>query len=245
MFRGVEGHNGIDTEPVELFKGIKGAKGRNFYPSDLSVEEFHNIIQTMLEQGKDDEVRKIFSVRTMVRRDGNLLKAIDYTEYFADSFSKIANELEVAAHYTTDNDFKEFLSWQAQALIQNNEDMDMLADKHWAELQNNNQLEFTIGRESYDDEMSPSVYDNPKLLKINEEFELDNMAKYVVVIDKNISQTKVDNEDVNILKVKEIVITNFYYQNEGFDDMRFGDLTFFGKLKSIIALFVPKFRLQM
>ena len=86
---------------------------------------------------------------------------------------------------------------------------------------------------------------NPRLLKINEEFDLDNMAKYVVVIDKNISQTKVDNEDVNILKAKEIVITNFYYQNEGFDDIRFGDLTFGGKLKSIIALFVPKFRLQM
>ena len=86
---------------------------------------------------------------------------------------------------------------------------------------------------------------NPRLLKINEEFDLDNMAKYVVVIDKKISQTKVDNEDVNVLKAKEIVITNFYYQNEGFDDIRFGDLTFGGKLKSIIALFVPKFRLQM
>ena len=86
---------------------------------------------------------------------------------------------------------------------------------------------------------------NPRLLKINEEFDLDYMAKYVVVIDKNIAQTKVDDEDVNVLKAKEIVITNFYYQNEGFDDMRFGDLTFGGKLKSIIALFVPKFRLQM
>ncbi len=86
---------------------------------------------------------------------------------------------------------------------------------------------------------------NPRLLKINEEFDLDYMAKCVVVIDKNISQTKVDNEDVNVLKAKEIVITNFYYQNEGLDDIRFGDLTFGGKLKSIIALFVPKFRLQM
>ena len=177
MFRGVEGHNGIDTEPVELFKGIKGAKGRNFYPSDLSTEEFHKIIKTMLEQGKDDDVRKIFSVRTMVRRDGDVLKAIDYTEYFADSFSKIANELEVAAHYTTDDDFREFLSWQVQALLQNNEDMDMLADKHWAILQNNNQLEFTISRESYDDKMSPSVYDNPQLLKMLEDRKIEVNAK--------------------------------------------------------------------
>ncbi len=86
---------------------------------------------------------------------------------------------------------------------------------------------------------------NPRLLKINKEFDLDYMAKYVVVIDKNTSKTKVDNEDVNVLKAKEIVITNFYYQKDGFDDIRFGDLTFGGKVKSIIALFVPKFRLQM
>ena len=86
---------------------------------------------------------------------------------------------------------------------------------------------------------------NPRLLKINKDFDLDHMAKYVVVIDKDITQTKVDNEDVNVLKAKEIVITNFYYQNEGFDDIRFSELTFGGKLKSIIALFVPKFRLQM
>ena len=36
-FHGVEGHNGIDLEPIEIFKGIKGSKGRNFYPSDLGV----------------------------------------------------------------------------------------------------------------------------------------------------------------------------------------------------------------
>ena len=69
------------------------------------------------------------------RRDGNDLKAVDYTEYFKDAFSRAANEIEVAAHYTTDEDFKDYLGWQAQALPQNNEDMDMLADKHWAVLQ--------------------------------------------------------------------------------------------------------------
>lgn len=165
-FHGVEGHNGIDLEPIEIFKGIKGAKGRNFYPSDLSVEEFHKILTRMIEEGKIDEVKKILSVRTMVRRDKDILKAIDYTEYFKDEFSKAANELEVAAHYTTDEDFKDYLGWQAQALLQNNEDMDMLADKHWAVLQNNNQLEFTLGRESYDDELTPTVYDNPTLMEL-------------------------------------------------------------------------------
>lgn len=165
---GVCGLNGIDPEPVEIFNNVKGYKGRNFYPADLSVDEFHGILRNMLQEGKDDEVRKIVSARTMVRRNGAELKAIDYTEYFADEFSKAANELEVAAHYSTDAAFNDFLGWQVQALLQNNEDMDMLADKHWAVLQNT-PLEFTLSRENYDDEMTPTIFDNPSLAALLEE----------------------------------------------------------------------------
>ena len=160
---GVEGVNGVDEKPVEIFKGISGSMGRNFYPDDLTVHEFHEIISKMLDEGKKDEVQKILSARTMVRRKGDELHAIDYTEYFAPVFSEIANELEVAAHYTTDEKFKDFLGWQAQALLQNNEDMDMLADKHWAVLQDND-LEFTIGRENYDDQLTQTIYNNPELM---------------------------------------------------------------------------------
>ena len=42
---GVEGLNGIDAKPVEIFKGISGLPGRNFYPTDLTVAEFHTIIK--------------------------------------------------------------------------------------------------------------------------------------------------------------------------------------------------------
>lgn len=200
MFRGVEGHNGVEVEPVELFKGVKGARGRNFYPSDLSEAEFHAIIKTMLERGLDDEVKKILSVRTMVRRDGDILKAIDYTEYFSEIFSKVANELEVAAHYTTDEDFKDYLGWQAQALLQNNEDMDMLADKHWAVLQNNNQLEFTLSRESYDDELTPSIYNNPELLKKLERRGIEVNAKDMLGV--RVGIVNKDGTDL-ILRFKE------------------------------------------
>lgn len=161
-FNGVTGLNGLDPQPIEIFKDVKGFPGRNFYPSDLSVEEFHKIIKQMLEKGKTEEVRQILSNRTMVRRFGDELKAIDYTEYFAKEFSAIANELEVAAHYTKDEPFKDYLGWQAQALIQNNEEMDMLADKHWAVLQDS-PIEFTLSRENYDDEMTPTICENEEL----------------------------------------------------------------------------------
>lgn len=173
---GVEGLNGIDKEPVELFLGIKGAPGRNFYPDDLSREEFHNILIKMLEAGQVDEVRRILSVRTMVRRDGILLKAIDFTDYFAPEFSAIANQLELAAHYTTDDLLKDYLGWQAQALLQNNEDMDMLADKHWAQMQET-PIEFTIARENYNDELTPTVWENPRLAELLRQHDIEVNAK--------------------------------------------------------------------
>lgn len=173
---GVAGHNGIDQEPVQIFKELPLLPGKNFYPQDLSVEEFHSIILQMAKKGKIEELKKILSARTMVRRDGDDLKAIDYTEYFAKEFSEIANELEVAAYYCTEPEFKEFLQWQAQALLQNNKDMDMLADRHWARLQDT-KLEFTISRENYEDELTGTVYDNPEIIKVLEENNINVVAK--------------------------------------------------------------------
>ena len=173
---GVAGLNGIDPEPVEIFEDVHIYKGRNFYPTDLSVSEFHSILERMIKQGRLDEVRQIVSARTMVRRKGEDLVAIDYTEYFAKEFSAAANELELAAHYSTNHAFNDFLGWQAQALLQNNEDMDMLADKHWAVLQDT-PLEFTLSRENYDDEMTPTIFENNALRALLEERQIDVTPK--------------------------------------------------------------------
>lgn len=173
---GVAGHNGIDPEPVEIFKDVHLLAGKNFYPADMSIEEFHKIIIRMAERRKVKELKKILSARTMVVRNGDELKAIDYTEYFAKDFSLIANELEVAAHYCSDHAFKDYLGWQAQALLQNNPDMDMLADKHWAVLQNC-PLEFTISRENYEDEMTGTIFDNPEIIKIIGSLDIDVVSK--------------------------------------------------------------------
>jgi len=173
---GVAGLNGIDKEPVEIFKDVRLKEGKNFYPQDISVEEFHEILIKMLERGKVQEVKKILSSRTMVRRKNDELEAIDYTEYFQKEFSLIANELEVAAHYTTDHELKDYLGWQAQALLQNNEDMDMLADKHWAVLEMN-PIEFTISRENYEDELTGTVFENAVLKKYINDFQIDVCAK--------------------------------------------------------------------
>ena len=173
---GVAGFNGVDKQPIEVFEGLPLLKGHNFYPSDLSEQEFHGILIAMLTSGKINEVREILSARTMVRRNGKELKAIDYTEYFAKDFSAIANELEVAAHYTDDDALEDYLGWQAQALLQNNPEMDSLADKHWAVLQDC-PLEFTISRENYDDEITPSVYNNTELANLLAQHNIEAVSK--------------------------------------------------------------------
>ena len=173
---GVAGSNGLDKEPVEIFEGIHIYEGKNFYPTDLDAEELREIINKMLDEGKIEEVKQILSARTMVRREGNYLKAIDYTEYFEPEFSEIANELECAAHYTTDELFKDYLGWQAQALIQNNEEMDILADKHWAKMQET-PLEFTLSRENYDDKLTPTIFSDKKLCERLEKLNIKPVPK--------------------------------------------------------------------
>lgn len=176
-FNGASGHNGIDQDPIEIFKDVKLLPGKNFYPQDLSIPKFHSILKQMIKAGKVSEVKQILSARTMVRWDKEgYLKAIDYTEYFAPQFSKIANELELAAHYSTNSLFKEFLGWQAQALLQNNEDMDMLADRHWALMQDT-PLEFTISRENYEDEITGTVFEDDELKELFAQNGIEPCAK--------------------------------------------------------------------
>lgn len=173
---GVAGFNGVDKRPVEIFEGLHLLKGHNFYPEDMDVEEFHRILTAMLTGGKVDEVRNVLSARTMVRREGKELRVVDYTEYFAKEFSAAANELEAAAYYTDDEELKDYLGWQAQALLQNNEEMDVLADRHWAVLQNC-PLEFTLSRENYDDEITPSVYENAELAELLKKHGIEAVSK--------------------------------------------------------------------
>lgn len=215
-FNGVAGLNGIDPKPIEIFKNIHSSLGKNFYPADLSQEEFCNILIKMLEAGQVDDVRKILSNRTMVFRSGNILQAVDYTQYFKKEFSDVANELEVAAHYTTDHELKDYLSWQAQAFLQNNEDMDMLADKHWALLQNN-LIEFTVSRENYEDELTGTVFSNPKLKQLLEDYQIkvnpkDTLGCRVGIVNKKGTELILKSKDTLPYLAKLMPFNQMYTQ---------------------------------
>ena len=118
---GVAGYNGIDQDPVQIFKDVKLLKGKNFYPEDLSVEEFHQILLKMACDGKIQEIHKILSARTMVRRKDDELTAIDYTQYFSAEFEKIAQELIKAAKVCDDADFGTYLTLYYKSSFHNTE----------------------------------------------------------------------------------------------------------------------------
>ncbi|MFI3241927.1 MAG: hypothetical protein R3Y43_05110 [Alphaproteobacteria bacterium] len=173
MINGVEGLNGIDKNPIEIFEGVKGYKGRNFYPHTLSVSHFHNVLTEMLNAGKTTEVQKILSARTMVVWNNNKeLEGIDYVDYFKAYFKKAAKELISASELVSNKDFANYLKLQSEALLKADENLDAAADTAWAELQETD-LEFTLGRENYEDEMTLSVFENKELVSLLEKANIE------------------------------------------------------------------------
>ncbi len=164
LFKAQKGINAVDTnaQKFSLLKGAKELPGKGLYPADLTKEEFHAILKTMLAEGKKEEVAKILNQRSIIVRDGKALKALDYTEAFKKEFRLAARHLLQAAETSTNKDFNEFLELQAKALTVCDPMADAYADKKWASLQDT-PLEFTITRENYEDEMTETVYENEGL----------------------------------------------------------------------------------
>lgn len=167
LFDAQKGINAIDTmsNKINLAKGITEKLGKGVYPEDLSVEEFHQILTKMINSGKTDDVKAILTARSVVERDGELLKGTDYIDKFKSDFSKMADEIEKASNVSTNADFNEYLKLQAEALRKADPMLDAYADKKWATLQDT-PLEFTITRENYSDEMTGTIVENKELSEL-------------------------------------------------------------------------------
>ena len=115
LFDAQKGINALDTmsNKIHLAKGHKDLPGKGFYPEDLTKDEFHKILIKMLNDGKDDEVRKILTQRTVVERKGDELVGIDYIDKFKEDFALMADELDKAANYSTNKEFTKYLVLQA------------------------------------------------------------------------------------------------------------------------------------
>jgi hypothetical protein len=114
--------------------------GANFYPADLTKEEFENWQNT-------DKT----SLYTMIRRDanGNLL-AIYYHEYFKEQLSKAADLIEQAAKLINDKNFANYLSLRSEALKTSNY---YASDMAWLDSKTS-KIEYIVGPiENYEDRL--------------------------------------------------------------------------------------------
>jgi len=219
LFYAQKGINAIDSESTKfsLMKGEKEFPGKAFYPEDLSVKEFHQIIENMLIAGKKDEVQEILNQHSIVVRDGKELKGIDYTDAFKTEFTKASEHLELAAQTSTNKDFAEYLRLQAKALLDKDAMTDAYADKKWAELQDT-PLEFTITRENYEEELTESVVENENLSKLLKENGISPVAKdslgfRVGIVNKEGTEKLLEIKKYLPALAKEMPFADKYEQN--------------------------------
>ena len=225
LFDAQKGINSLDTlsNEINLASGHKTLPGIGVYPEDLKKEDFHKILIKMLKENKTEEVRNITNQRTMVVREGEYLKAIDYVEYFKDDFNKIAEEFEEAAKVSTNTDFNEYLLLQAKALRIADPMLDAEADKKWSELQDT-PLELTLTRENYEDEITGSFIENEELTQLLNEKNITPIPKDCLGLRVGI----INKEGTEfILKIKKYLPTlakNMPYNDEYDQDISDDDI---------------------
>lgn len=219
LFNAQKGINAVDAEAnkFSLMKGEKEFPGKAFYPEDLGIEEFHDILTKMLIAGKKEEVKTILNQRSIVKRAGKELTAVDFTQEFKEEFQKASKELEKAAEASTNKDFNEFLKLQAQALLKNDPMLDAHADKKWATLQDT-PLEFTITRENYEDELTGTVVENKELNNLLKEHEIvaipkDSLGFRVGIVNKEGTQKLLEIKKYLPILSENMPFADKYQQN--------------------------------
>ena len=209
-------------EQTRLAKGVSEPDGLGYFPEDLEAEEFHKIISDMLDAGDNKQVEEILNQRSIVVRDGDKLKAIDFVDAFGE-FQEMADELEKAIEFSDDKKFNKYLELQIKALRTADPMLDAKADKEWAKL-SGGKFEFTICRECYDEKLTKSIYENDELmakLKANNitVYAKDSLGARVGIVNK--SGTKLLRKLKRLIDVsaKLMPYTNEYERENEKDDI--------------------------
>ena len=167
----------------------------------------------MLHEKKIDEVKNILNQRSIVIRDGEYLKSIDYVDYFKEDFSKMADLFEKASKVSTNKDFNEYLILQAKALRKADPMLDAEADKKWASLQDT-PLELTLTRENYEDELTGTFIENEELKKLLKENNINPVPKDCLGLRVGIINKKGTENLISIKKYLPLLANNMPYNNE-------------------------------
>ena len=124
----------------------KQLPGANFYPEDMTREEFENWVKT-LSKADRQQAESFF---TVIRRDANHhLKFVPYSEEYKNELAKCASLLEEAAGLTGNATLKKFLLARGAAFLSNDY---YESDLAWMDL--DAPIDITIGPyETYNDKI--------------------------------------------------------------------------------------------
>ncbi len=155
--------------------------GANFYPADMTKDEFEKWIK---DNPKDE---KAFTNEfTVIRRENGKLVAIPYSAYFKDKLTAASKLLKEAAGYADNPSLKKYLLSRADAFLSNDY---YQSDMDWMDLKDHN-IEVVIGPyEVYEDEMFNYKASFESFVTIKDPVEskkLEVFAKYLNDIEKNL-----------------------------------------------------------
>ena len=124
---------GTETKPL----------GANFYPEDMTKEEF----ETWIKNHPDDE-KSFTSEFTVIRRKDGGLGAIPYSQYWKDKLTQASDLLKEAAEFADNPSLKKYLNSRAEAFLSNDY---YQSDMDWMDVKDN-AIEIVIGPyEVYED----------------------------------------------------------------------------------------------
>lgn len=190
-------------EDDEPFIGTdKKPLGANFYPEDMTKDEFENYIK----QNPQDE-KSFTSEFTIIHRQNGKLVAIPYSEYYKEPLTKISNLLKEAAEYADNPSLKKYLLSRADAFLSNDY---YQSDMDWMDLKDHS-IEVVIGPyEVYEDGMFNYKASFESFVTIKDPVEskkLEVFAKYLNDIEQNLP---LDDKHKNYTRGSEspIVVAN-------------------------------------
>ncbi|MDZ7743118.1 MAG: Zn-dependent hydrolase [Bacteroidota bacterium] len=140
-------------------------KGANFYPADMSVEEFEAL---------DDPNKK--SLYTLIRRnEDGTLKSVWYSDAYQEEFLKASALLKQAAELAEDEGFKKYLNMRADALLSNEYQPSDIA---WMEMKNN-AIDLVFGPiENYEDQLFGYKAACESFILVKDQEWSDRLTKY-------------------------------------------------------------------
>ena len=155
--------------------------GANFYPDDMTKEEF----ETFIKDNPDKE-KEFTSEFTVIRRVDGKLTAIPYSIFYKDKLEKISALLIEASEYADNKSLKNYLVTRAKAFETNDY---YESDFAWMDLKDH-RIEVVIGPyEVYEDEMFNYKAAFECFLTIvdpEESAKLGKFASYLTDIEKNL-----------------------------------------------------------